>query len=563
MAPTGLRPFALEEWQLLAEYERLYGARQVTLYTYPDAPYGDSGLVYTGYADTSSTPLNASLTDAGKLVFNALNPSINLQIRYAWTYLAQPLDSTTVPLMTSNGSVIMAIHTASDGRQNLATTTAHNPYLMHSLLMNYGIIRWVTRGVFLGQRRHYFSAHVDDIFIPDEVWDVNTNANSLDTEFKLRATDVNNLVTWQKTFRITYPIFSSYITDFAFNGDGYKLNTPLLATCTSPIPTGVNALSAVAKCNKAQFRWINHTFSHIYIDNTTPVDEIDFEINRNIRQATGLGGIGLTPAEFDPAALVTGNHSGLGYLDEAIPPNNQGKGKANPGLVSSAVKRGVRWLAGNTSAPTTLPVCTSTAEDCNQNNPSPNAAQRFPANLPANNILIEPRFPVNIFYNVTTPAMLVDEYNFLYHNFWGRDLSYSEILDFESDQVMLHILSYSLNSHYFHQTNLRFAGTPATCLLCDLVQRVAQKYASTMGVPIVSLSMSDLGRQYAARMTYDASAASGIWNRTSGVVTLSANPGSTIPLTVPNSNSASGLTYGADKIVTLTPGSSLNVGSGI
>ncbi len=546
--------FAPEEWQMLADYERAYRARQVTLYTYPDG--NNTGLTYTGYADTSSTPLSVSLTTAGQSVFNALNPSATIQIRSAWTYLAQAVDGAVPLITTAAGQVIAATHTSSDGRENLATTTAHNPYLMHSLLLNYGIIRWVTRGVFLGERRHYFAAHVDDWFIPDDVWSVTTHTNT--NEFRLRASDVINTVNWQTKLRLTYPIFSSYTTDIAFNGDGFRLNSPTY--CTSVVPRGVDGLSAATKCYKSAFRWINHTFSHIYIDNATPASEIDFEIAQNLKVATGAGGIGFLPTQFDPAALITGNHSGLGYLDEAIPPNNQGKSFSNPGLVNSAQTRGVRWLASNTSAPTVPPVCTSTAVDCNQNNPSPNQGLRFPPNLPTNNILIGPRYPVNIFYNVTTPAEEVDEYNTLYRNYWGRNLTYQEILDFESDQVLSRILSYSLDSHYFHQTNLRFSGNPASCLVCDLVQRVAQKYASIMGVPVVNLSMGDLGRRFEARMAYDASGASAIWNKTTGLVSLSAtNPTASIPFT----NPVQGDVYGADKIASLVGGSSVNVGSGL
>lgn len=546
--------FSPQEWQLLADYERTYRARQVTLYTFPDGT--NTGLTYTGYADTTSMPLNVSLTTAGQSVFNALNPTATIKIQYAWTYLAQATDGAVPLITTSTGQVIAATHTASDGRENLATTTAHNPYLMHSLLMNYGIIRWVTRGVFLGERRQYFSAQVDDYFIPDDVWDPVTHTNQY--EFRIRASDVLNLRNWQTALRVKYPVFSSYTTDIAFNGDGFSRNSPRY--CALPVPNTVDALSAITMCYHSSFRWISHTFSHIYIDNTTSQNEIDFEISENIKVATGVGGLGLSAAEFSPAALITGNHSGLGYLDEAIPPNNQGKSHANPGLVNAAKANGVGWLAGNISAPTVPPVCTSTADDCNQNNPSPNVGVLFPSNLPLNSILIQPRFPVNVFYNVTTPAQEVDEYNTLYRNYWGRNLTYQEIIDFESDQVMTHILSYSVDPHYFHQTNFRFSGNPSSCLYCDLVSRVAQKYAAAMSVPIVNPSMNDIGVRLVARAAYNASGASGVWNRTTGVVSISAtNPASSIPLT----NPVQGEIYGADKTVRLTGGSNLNVGNGI
>lgn len=545
--------FSATEWQLLSDYERIYKARQVTLYTFPDG--SNTGLVYTGYADTTSVPLNATLTTAGKSVFSSLNPNATIKIQYAWTYLAQAIEGAVPLITTSTGGVIAATRTAADGRENLAITTAHSLYMMHSLLLNYGIIRWVTRGVYLGERKHYFAGQVDDYLIPNDVWDIATKTNKF--EFRARATDMVRLKSWQDKLRTTYPSFSSFTTDIAYNGMGFKLNTPKY--CSAIIPRGVDGLSAITRCYGSAFRWINHTFTHIYIDSSTTEAEISSEIAQNIQIANTAGGMDLPVANFSATSLLTGNHSGLGYLDELTPPNNQGKSRANPGLVSAATALGVKWLAGNTSAPTTLPICTSTADDCNQNNPTPNTGVKFPANLPANNILIQPRFPVNIFYNVTTPAELVDEYNHLYRSYWGRNLTYQEILDFEAEQVLAHILSYSVNPHYFHQANFRFSGSPVGSLYSDFVTRVAQKYSAVMTLPVVNPSMQTIGAILESRSAFDAAGASAIWNRTTGLVTVSAtNASAGIPLT----NPVQGVAYGTDKTLVVTPGSSLNVGNG-
>ena len=546
--------FSATEWRLLSDYERVYKARQVTLYTFPDG--SNTGLVYTSYADTTSIPLNVTLTAAGKSVFASLNPNVNIKIQYAWTYLANAIEGAVPLITTSDGGVIAATRVAADGRENLAITTAHNTFMMHSLLLNYDIIRWVTRGVFLGDRKHYFSAQVDDYFIPNDVWDIATKTNKF--EFRARATDIVRLKSWQDRLRTTYPSFSSFTTDIAFNGMGYVSSAPRY--CSAIIPSSVDGLSAITKCLGSSFRWINHTFTHIYIDNSTTEGELKTEIGDNIKVATGPGGLSLTPSQFSVAALVTGNHSGLGYLDEVTPPNNQGKSRSNTGLIGAAKALGVTWLAGNVSAPTTAPICSSTADDCNQDNPSPNTGVKFPASLQANSILIQPRFPVNIFYNVTTRSELLDEYNHLYRSYWGRDLTYTEILDFESDQVMAHILSYSVNPHFFHQTNLRFSGNPVSSLYSDFVTRVAQKYAAALNVPVINPSMGTIGAVLTAREAYNASGASAIWNRTTGVVTVSAtNPSASIPLT----NPVQGTTYGADKTFTASAGSSVIVGNGI
>ena len=75
------------EWQILQDYERNYKVRQLTLYAYPDGI--NTGLIYTGYADTTNTALNLTLTAQGKTIFGDLKPDITIGVRQAYTYLAQ------------------------------------------------------------------------------------------------------------------------------------------------------------------------------------------------------------------------------------------------------------------------------------------------------------------------------------------------------------------------------------------------------------------------------------------------------------------------------------------
>lgn len=546
-----LSAFDQGEWDLLAAYERDYSVRQAILYAFPDS--ASTGLVYTGYADTTNQALNVTLTAAGKSAFPELNPNVIIPIRYAWTYLGSAMPGAVPLLQTSTGGVVAATNTTSDGRQLLTLTMPHNTSLMHSLLLNYGVVRWVTRGVFLGERRMYFAAHADDLFIENDIWDVVTQANK--TTFRARPTDMLYVRDWQNKLRTAYPLFNQYITDIAFNGDGYVMNSP--SYCTTTIPANVDGLSAIMKCLRSNFRWINHTFSHIYIDDTTTQGDIAAEINDNIAVANNLG-LGV---QFDARNLVTGNHSGLGYLDEAIPPNNRGKSRSSPALISSAAGIGILEMGSNISAPTVPPICTSSASDCNQNNPSPNTGVWLPSNLPANNIQLQPRWPTNVFYNVTNPQQLISEYNKLYRAYWGKDLTYAQILDFETDTALSHVLSFSVDPHFFHQSNFRkFTYSNATgCLMCDFVQLLAKKYSSYLGVGVTSPSMTEIGQRMRARLAYDNASASAIWNKTTGVVRVSAaNAATDIPLT----NTVQGNAYGTDKVLSVKDGASVTVGSG-
>ncbi len=535
------------EWQILSDYERAYKVRQLTLYAFPDGI--NTGLNYTGYADTTSTALNVKLTDQGKKIFGDLKSDITIGIRQAWTYLAQVTDGAIPLIRTSDGSVVAALHTSLDGREGLAVTTAHNPYLTHSLLLSYGLIRWVSRGVFLGEHKMYFATHSDDYFIDNDVWNPTTHMNS--GTFRLRASDVKSLVSWQNSFRSGNPLFKSFTIDHAFNGEGY--DPTAISNCDPKSSTKTDALSAITHCYHSTFRWINHTFGHLSFDDSTTLADVNDQISSNIAVATGAGGLQLSSQEFDPTVLVTGNHSGLGYFDEVLPLVNAGKSHASANLIIGAQALGIRLLASNTSAPTTLPICISSVEDCNQSNPSPNQGLRFPNNLPANDILLEPRFPINIFYNTTTPVELTDEYNTIYRNYWGRDLSFQQIMDFESDVVISHILSGSVNPHFVHQSNLRNYGG-GNCLLCVFAKNVATKYAKMKTLPVLNLSMADIGKRLVARTAYDNAGASAIWNKTTGALTVNANnPTAIIPLT----NALQGTQYGPDRVLNAVAGTTI------
>ena len=69
---------------------------------------------------------------------------------------------------------------APGGWENLAISADNNPELTHTLLLGYGVVNWVTKGVFLGERKIYMTAQPDDVLIPDDLWDPVTNTTPND-----------------------------------------------------------------------------------------------------------------------------------------------------------------------------------------------------------------------------------------------------------------------------------------------------------------------------------------------------------------------------------------------
>ena len=178
-------------------------------------------------------------------------------------------------------------------------------------------------------------------------------------------------------------------------------------------------------------------------------------------------------------------------------------GLTNPNFLQAAYDQGMRYLVSDTSIPA-------------YNNPAPNVGIY---NTYQPQILMIPRHPNNLFYNVSTPDEWVAEYNCFYANFWGRSLSYQEILDKESQMLLVYLLKGDIDPWMFHQPNLRaYDGTHT--LLGDLIDMTLQKYSQYYNLPIENLRMNELGMNVAAWMQYLGAG-----------VTASIVPGKTITLT--------------------------------
>src|SRR5262249_49041672 len=123
----------------------------------------------------------------------------------------------------------------------------------------HALVTWLTKGVHLGHWRNWLSVHVDDVFMSDDRWHTAANCTVGDVcnpahdpavtpynePIRMVPADVTELVAWQQ--RQTLKL------DLAFNGDG-------------SVEAGASApLTASLLANKAQFRWINHTYSHMYL----------------------------------------------------------------------------------------------------------------------------------------------------------------------------------------------------------------------------------------------------------------------------------------------------------
>jgi hypothetical protein len=465
---TWTSAFNNTEWQTLWDYQAKYRVRTVIAYAYPTA---DLGYGPPTGVDATTTPISAQLTATGRSVFPYVNASNPITITKAWTYLAQASGSgTNVLLADANNHALALVKTYTDGRQILSMTFDGNFFLIHSLTLGYGMLNWVTGGLFLGERHIYMAPQVDDIFIDDDVYGGGT--------YRITGTDWAGVTAWQSQKQLQSTTAGLYL-HMAFNGEG-----------TSGIL--LDTLTPAAQATQSQFPWINHTYSHENLD-AASYDLAYQQITQNDDVASSMGF-----SNFDRRALVTPDVSGL----------------KNPNAMQAAYDAGVRFLVTDTSQP-------------GMDNPSPQDGI-YNSFEPA--ILMVPRRPVNLYYNVGTPTQWTGEYNYIYHAYWGRDLSYTEILDKESDVLLQYLLRGEIDPWMFHQTNLR-AYDGVHSLLGDLLDQAVAKYNRIFNLPIESLTHAAIGEWTKGRMQYEGAGVRATISPTDGTMVITATSAAVVPVT--------------------------------
>ena len=242
-----------------------------------------------------------------------------------------------------------------------------------------------------GYNRNNFTFHVDDAFSADAIW--NSDANCTPGEDCPRDANGNSTVP-ETSVRMT-PADVAYAVAWEAAHD-YRLTLPFNGFYTIPEdPTAPpDPLTQAFVANKSAFHWLNHGYEHLYqgcIQNFTvspwacTIDAngtvymsqaaIYNEIESNIANGQALG------LDFDPTEYLSGEHSGL-KLDPQQPTDN-------PNFAAALTQAGVKYIGVRRIARVRMPD-------------------------PVGGATTIPRHPTALYYNTSTQAEAVDEYNWLY-----------------------------------------------------------------------------------------------------------------------------------------------------
>lgn len=427
-----------DEWTALRNYERTFGVRELDAYVYPSASFGLNTPTGAG----SFEGVGASLTSAGRSAFPYLIGSVGYDA--AWGYWAKPVDTTRFKTLVAgpDGSSLVGVYRPTDGREQLVATVDTNQFMLQHQLLAEGMLRWVTRGVYLGFSRNYLGLQIDDVFIPDERWDMATNTTTVDESraIMMNAGDVVRAALWERS--------NGLRLDLVFNGDGADGVEGGRPADQRLHRRDTTSLSRTLLLLRGSFGWINHTWDHHNLDYLGSTDLVT-EIGNNQAFARRQR------LPFDSTELVTGEHSGL----------------ANPELPFALQQTGIRWIASD--------------------------ASRTPEQTAIGPALTVPRYPTNVYYNVGTADEQLDEYNYVYFDgcvntvtttCLSQPATWSEYVNSEAKIMLRHVLSNDPRPHYFHQSNLAEDG-----VFYSVVDTLVSRYRSYFKTPLVQPSLAGDG----------------------------------------------------------------------
>ncbi|MFF7165077.1 hypothetical protein ACFZBP_27540 [Streptomyces sp. NPDC008086] len=525
------------EQTALESYERTYGIPQVDAYTWA---HPGVGLDYTseGGWTGSLDGHEAAVTAEGRAgYFGYLDGALTFEdndpaVLESYGFVARPRAGFTsyvdapVPAGSGRGSLIGEY--SHDGRRELVVTFAYNEYQQQFRVLARGIVEWLTQGVHLGQARNYFAVHVDDVFASDARWDTERNCTPGDIDcvggpgeevppIRMTAEDAVHAAQWQRQ--------RGFKLDMVYNagsGEEWKSENG-----------GTDPLADRLLADKAQYRWINHTYTHPFLGCVQDTSTVPWscaknadgstkymsraDISAQIRDNHNWGvGKGLP---LDRTELVTGEHSGLKTLPQ--------QPADNPNLAGALADNGVKWIASDNS--------------------------REPAQRSVGAARTVPRYPMNVYYNVGTEEEMVDEYNWIYTSTadGGSGICATNpastcldapldpatgygayIVPLEARTALGHAISNDPRPHYAHQSNLAEDRT-----LYPVLDKVLTDYQSLFAdnTPVENLAQSAIGTELQRRATWQTAVANGSVTayRIGRTVTVKAPNGTLIPVTAP------------------------------
>ncbi|CAN8096939.1 unnamed protein product [Discula destructiva] len=512
-----------EQWTALYDYQVKYGVRLARLEAFPTPQFGVSLREPGG---SSAAGQLWSFTNITGFESSGIKQGGTVALDGLYYYGADVTDAATTypiaklhagPAFTSDATaaVLNAIPHANGTREQMVFfTSMASGWSQASNFIQHSWITWMTRGLYLGQRRAYLGTHIDDILLTTGIYGTNR-------EFRLRVADVEAHAAWTKDINSRMPPGSNYVIEMAYNGNGNieqavegssgsNICIPETNVVTAPKPvlvdqefkkplgTGEDAwppsftnytwsdqcealdpLTTYYASHLNQFYHVSHTFSHLALSNAT-FSDVDKEIryNQDWFNSTGFSG----HPNFSPHSLVPPQITGLHNGDS----------------IRALMGNGITFVVGDNTRPALL----------NTQRPFWTLTTTTERNG-FDGLEIIPRYATNIYYNCDDAASNTA----LWQVALGQTSGFDGIMMIERMAATRNLLALRHDPYMFHQANMRAGDTGIAktaareynnlSLLQIWVEELVDEMTRLVNWPILTLKQDDLGRAFVARRQRD------------------------------------------------------------
>lgn len=513
-----------EQWTDLYNYQISFGVRMVRIDAYPQPMFGtETSIPSQGCCDTDVEQVVSFTNNTGFETAN-LNMDAEVTQMNMWHYPA----TITLPQNTweiakfapdaegqFSDDTVAAVVNDFDGRQQMVWFTSWAAeWSPTSNFLQHAHIHWMTRGLFLGARKVYLNAQIDDMHL-------NTNLYYPQGQtFRLRPDDLTAHVSWQEDLNSRMPEGSRFFLDIGHNGNGDIIYSTLNDTSSlcdpsyaiyyegqeapplefkKPLGTGIDrwpetpseyvwtlacaeiddvAAWFMVPENRDAFGHVSHTFSHLNLNNATYSDT-DKEIffNQAWQRQVGLD----QAAEFSENGLIppaiTGLHNGdaiRAFMDNGI--NKVVGDNSRPNLLNSQFKY---W-----------PYITTVENNGYEG------------------LTVMPRWPTTIYYNCDLPECTLREWI----DTSAGSGDYMDLLAYERRTTSRYLLQLRHDPYMFHQANMRQidaetitigSQTGQMSLIQAWSETVVQEMARLTNWPLITLKHDDIAQEFLNRMARD------------------------------------------------------------
>ncbi|OUM65893.1 hypothetical protein PIROE2DRAFT_7054 [Piromyces sp. E2] len=540
---------SVDQWAYLEEYEAKNGIRRVVISEDVSANREVELYDPNNWGESlDNQPLIVEESSEIQKIFNDARIKITAPLNVNGIYHTRVkiVDTAiTTPFLYysdhgKKGPVAATITKYSNGREKMSFFFGLGSWSQTSIIINHLWLTWGTRSLFNGFRRVYFTPHIDDVFLGTELINSKT-----DEVYRTTPSDYEKIAKFQKEVLKIMPEGSFYRVELAFNGNGILIyadyNEALKVDAERYVdleyvmepgtgdkrwpmenyqftPSNIAAFKKDILFNyfnhnvtaQQEFFWSSHTFTHENLDNVCKSD-VDNEIRLNIEMAEKLG---LTDKEYwSGGSIITPQISGLHNKD----------------ALETFRKYGIQSATGDLSR----------TAICNLENPY----LPFYTTLESSNLEgfpVIPRTPTEIYYFCSTKEEDTWMYNQLYNSYYGRDSTFAELLERESERTLLLMTKLRHEAHQFHQANLRYypkEGEFGESLLEDWTRSVVKLYTKYVDWPLISVKMDKQAETFIERAKLEACGHETKFmvenNKITGISVSASKGDCTVPVTVP------------------------------